>query len=184
MKVVMLPIVHKLFDDYNCRHICEIGTHKGKSAVQFVHYLGEKYKGQDKKFSYTGYDVFDEAVGNEEFNTHEVNGKDGAPYKLANRQLKFYAKRYPNLKYKLVKGLTSDTLVEGHEFDFVYIDGGHSYETVKHDYNCVKDSKVILFDDCQEPTVRKFTDELTNQGIDVKYIKTGTAHLWGLVVND
>jgi hypothetical protein len=52
----------------------------------------------------------------------------------------------------------------------VYIDGGHSYSTVKWDYEQVKDSKVIIFDDTYPvkfPGVAKFIEELKTTGIEV-----------------
>ena len=51
-----------------------------------------------------------------------------------------------NFDYLLYEGLTTNTLLN-HTYDFVYLDGGHSYDTVKHDYNKIKNSKVIVFDD-------------------------------------
>ena len=47
-------------------------------------------------------------------------------------------------------------------YDFVYIDGGHSYETVMHDYFMVKESNVIVFDDYQITGVKKAIDEITS----------------------
>jgi hypothetical protein len=68
-----------------------------------------------------------------------------------------------NFTFMLVPGLTKDTLVEPVKYDFVFIDGGHSYETVKHDYEMVKESKIILFDDYQLSGVRQFVDELPHE---------------------
>lgn len=181
MKRGLLDIASKILLEYNCKHIGEIGTHKGKTAVQFIELLCRTYPRE--KIIYEGYDVFDYAVNNPEFNAKEVNGKDGAIYRRVNHDLKFYSKKFKNLEYKLHRGFTTDTLSE-RIFDFVYIDGGHSYETVKHDYSKVKDSKVILFDDCQEPTVFKFTEELRSKGVKLSYIETGTLHKWGLIVNN
>jgi len=66
----------------------------------------------------------------------------------------------------------------------VYIDGGHSYETVKHDYEKVKDSKIIVFDDVKITGVNKFVKELSNQGINVEIVKTKTSkHVWAVVKN-
>jgi hypothetical protein len=52
----------------------------------------------------------------------------------------------------------------------VYIDGGHSYSTVKWDYEQVKNSKVIIFDDTYPvkfPGVAKFIDELRSLGTNI-----------------
>ena len=55
-------------------------------------------------------------------------------------------------------------------FDMVYIDGGHSYSTVKWDYEHVKDSKIIIFDDtypAKFPGVAKFIEELKLKNINI-----------------
>ncbi len=41
----------------------------------------------------------------------------------------------------------------------VFIDGGHKYETVLEDYERVKTSKVIFFDDYDIPDTKKACDE-------------------------
>jgi hypothetical protein len=55
----------------------------------------------------------------------------------------------------------------------VYIDGGHSYSTVKWDYEQVKDSKIIIFDDTYPekfPGVAKFIEELRLQNINIEEV--------------
>lgn len=49
--------------------------------------------------------------------------------------------------FDLVKGDTKKTLTEQKDFDIAYLDGGHSFETVKHDYNMCKQLPVVVFDD-------------------------------------
>jgi hypothetical protein len=68
-------------------------------------------------------------------------------------------------------------------FDFVYIDGGHSYETVKHDYEQVKDSKLIVFDDVKITGVNKFVKELIDDGIQIEIVTTDSKHIWGVIRN-
>jgi precorrin-6B methylase 2 len=62
----------------------------------------------------------------------------------------------------LIRGNTKQTLTEPKVFDFVYIDGGHSYDTVIHDYSMVKDSTVIVFDDYQIKEVSVAVEEIKN----------------------
>jgi hypothetical protein len=181
MKKGLLDIATRIILENKCTRLCEIGTHRGKTAVQLIDFCCKNFPG--KIISYEGFDVFDYAWNNEEFNRKEVNGKNGAKYGLVKRDIMHYEKKYRNLKVKLHRGFTHETL-KYKKYDFVYIDGGHSYDTVKHDYEKVKDSKVILFDDCQEPTVFKFTEELRQNGIDIQYIDTGTPHKWGLIINN
>ena len=44
-------------------------------------------------------------------------------------------------------------------YDFVYIAGGHSYDTVKFDHCMVKDSKIIVFDDVDLKSVKSYVFE-------------------------
>jgi hypothetical protein len=49
---------------------------------------------------------------------------------------------------KFFPGMTSETLWKNHNIaDFVFIDGDHRIEAIESDFNSVKNSKVIIFDD-------------------------------------
>ena len=164
-----------LFDDFklilekhNPKNIAEIGVHKGITAVQIIKCLHG-----DVKINYTGYDVFDYAVKNSQFNKKEFNGKGGISFHYVETKLANLKKILPNFDFTLHQGYTFDTL-EQQNFDFVYIDGGHSYETVKHDYEKVSGSKVIVFDDAfniNAPGVGKFIKDLENQNIKINFLK-------------
>ena len=164
MKSKMLPFFYEIFDHYRPSTICEIGTHDGKSAVQFVDYC-IKY---NPKLSYVGYDIFDDVKYDTLFHEKEINGKGAGRYKTAKSNLTHRQNKYKKFKFKLIKGFTNDTLKDS-TFDFVYIDGGHSYETVKHDYFKVSSSKVIVFDDYQTEGVKKFVDELITKEKLIEY---------------
>jgi hypothetical protein len=155
MKPGLLINFYKIFDVYKPANICEVGTHNAKTAVQMCEYL--LAKGLD--VHYTGYDMFDLAddVG---FHKAEHNGKGPGSLDRATRMLEHVKKRYPKFKYKLIKGNTNDTLITSEKYDFAFIDGGHSYETVKHDYEMLKETPIIIFDDYQIKGVRDFVDEL------------------------
>lgn len=155
MKSVMLPAFYQLFDYAKPKTICEIGTHDAKSAVQFVDYCIKL----NRNLKYFGYDIFDDVKYNDEFHTKEINGKGAGKISKAKANLNHRKHKYKFFKFQLFQGYTEDTL-KNNDYDFVYIDGGHSYETVKHDYNKVKNSKVIVFDDYQTQGVKKFVDEL------------------------
>jgi cephalosporin hydroxylase len=79
MKPTMLPPFHQIFDYYKPSIICEIGTHDGKSAIQFVDYCVKL----NPKLSYVGYDVFDAVKDNEQFHEKEINGKGAGKYRTA-----------------------------------------------------------------------------------------------------
>lgn len=155
MKPDLLIPFHQIFDKYQPKRICEIGTHSGKTANQFVRYICRTVP----NLHYKGYDAFDTVAGNTEFAKKERNGKKHGVKAQAIKYLEHQKAQFPNFTYNLIEGFTQNTLQE-EEFDFVYIDGGHSYETVKHDYNKVKGSTVIVFDDYNLPEVKIFLDEL------------------------
>jgi len=158
MKAILLNNFHKIFDIYLPQNICEIGTHNGQSAFQFVDYLWPKVK----RLHYTGYDLFDAA--DDQLAKDEHNGKGAGSYKLAfNGLMKRKEKYGKRFSFDLIQGNTKQTLTEPKVYDFVYIDGGHSYETVMHDYSMVKDSPVIVFDDYQIKEVAQAIEEIKNQ---------------------
>ena len=157
MKPALLQNFYKIFDIYLPQNICEIGTHNGSSAIQFIDYLFPKVN----KLHYTGYDLFD--LADNSTDTIEHNGKGPGNFKLADKALTKRKEKYgKNFSYELIKGYTKDTLTTPVVYDFVYIDGGHSYETVMHDYLMVKDSPVIIFDDYQIDGVKTAIDEITS----------------------
>lgn len=117
--------------------IVEIGTWSGTNAVRMIK-QAKKYR---KNVEYLGYDLFEEAT--ETTDVEELNLKKHFTVDAVNNYIK---NECPGVEVNLIKGNTRKTL-KNVVADFVYIDGGHSIETVDHDYNAVKDSKVIIFDD-------------------------------------
>jgi len=158
MKEILFNQFRQILDVYKPTNICEIGTHQGKSSAQFVQHLLQVV-GVDK-LHYTGYDAFE--LANSDTDVKEVNGKGPGVFSLANNRLKVYQIKYPTFTYELVKGWTQDTLKET-AFDFVYIDGGHSYESVKFDHSKLDKSRVVVFDDYQIDPVKKYFDEYTTE---------------------
>ena len=163
--------------EHKPKTIGEIGCHRGYTALQILEVMVEL----GQPFSYTGYDAF-ELGAPEEFQKKEKNGKGFARYKKLHDTLsKFYRKNGMNFTFMLIPGLTKDSLVQPVKYDFVFIDGGHSYETVKHDYEMVKESKIILFDDYQLEGVQRFVDELP---MEKKLISNDKCkHKFALIIN-
>jgi len=157
MKIELLDCFKPVLEKFKPLNICEIGTHHGNSAIQFIDIL-MPFVPAKHKLNYTGYDLFEDA--DEALTKYEINGKGPGSYKRAKGNLEHRVTKYKKkFSYNLIRGNTFDTLKDG-VYDFVYIDGGHSYNTVKHDYEKVKDSKIIVFDDCQLPEVRSAVDEI------------------------
>jgi len=144
---------------------CEIGCHTGRHSASIIM---ECLKYTDE-LKFIGYDLFDLATDT----THqtELNGKGSGNYKACVKRMERIRKtcspvpskykKYPNKKftYELHKGFTEKTLQEA-KYDLVFIDGGHSYETVKHDYEKLKNSKIIFFDDYDLSDVKKLCDKV------------------------
>lgn len=155
MKLWQLEPFHIIFDLYLPRNICEIGTHHGRTACQFVQYLAPRVK----NLQYTGYDLFEQADA--ETAKQEHNGKGPGLMMRADRALRKMQSVYPNFQFNLIKGNTRSTMTSTQIFDFVYIDGGHSYDTVMHDFAMIRGSQAVVFDDCQIPGVRRAVDEIS-----------------------
>jgi hypothetical protein len=118
--------------------IVEVGTNKGATAERMCR---EALKHRDK-VHYIGYDLFDDATADSD--RREGNGKShGTEADVAKR-----LSAIKGLTFELVKGNTRTTL-HGTDVvaDLAFIDGGHSVETILGDYEAVKGSNIIVFDD-------------------------------------
>ena len=167
----------QFLDEVEIKNLCEIGTHKGNTAVQMILHLLEK----NNDFVYHGYDVFDYARNNVEFNRAEYNGKGGASKEFVLKRLRKIHDDNNQFNYLLYEGLTKNTLHKL-KFDFVYLDGGHSLDTVKHDYEKIKESKMIVFDDAVNKNnandVAIFLKNLESKGENIQYYKR-----WAIIRN-
>jgi len=119
------------------KSIIEVGLARGIRAFQMIQ-LAKKYNPDVK---YTGYDVF--------------NTKDSEWHKLVGNGKKVEAKLVIEKKLRtltnnlnLIQGMTSDTLwPHSNKADYVWLDGDHRLISIKKDYESLKESKVIVFDD-------------------------------------
>jgi len=143
------PIL-KLIEEHRPKSICEIGCHEGMTARWLCHNVLEYFP----RLQYFGYDAFEEVP------KVEHNGKSIPKQQKIITRLNWLKRKYKHFQYNLIKGYTQDTLVSPVKVGLVYIDGGHSYETVKHDYSMVQDSKIIIFDDYNLPDVKRAIDEI------------------------
>lgn len=140
----------EILSEFRPETICEIGTHNAKTALQIIQHLVKL----QIKHKYTGYDAFE--LANNSSDQEEINGKGPGDYNLV---LSKFRRIQSNLfSFELHRGWTQDTLTEA-AYDFVFIDGGHSYETVKYDHSKVEKSKIVIFDDYEIPDVQKYFDE-------------------------
>lgn len=131
-----------LIQQHKPETIIEIGTHHGHRAWRMCVSALEHHE----KVHYIGYDLFDWA--NSDTDAREMNSKGAGSLRKAEEAMRLIKASHPGFTFTLYRGFTSHTL-HGKNIiaDFVFIDGGHSVETIRGDYEAVKGSKVIVFDD-------------------------------------
>jgi predicted O-methyltransferase YrrM len=149
----------ELVKELQPKHIVEVGTWNGKRATEMLA-VSNAY--------YTGFDLFEEATPDTD--EEEMNVKPHA-------EMVEIAKRIESCgfnKFKLIRGNTRETLPKWIEsddfqpFDFAFIDGGHSVETIKSDYEHIKKAispgGVIVLDDYYIPEFEGFGCNFIDDG--------------------
>lgn len=161
--------LYNLIHAFKPRTIVEIGTWNGGNAANMLHASGRK------DMLYVGYDLFEDATS--ESDSAELNVK---PHNDIDKVKSYIEASVPNASITLVKGNTRETVPKGTIADFVFIDGGHSVETIASDYDAVKHSKVIVFDDYYEPDAEGRCPDLSKYGCNqlvkgLKHVVFGSA---------
>jgi SAM-dependent methyltransferase len=131
----------QLVDLFKPQSIIETGTWSGKNAARMIKVASQYH---DRPY-YIGYDLFEKAT--DETDEEEFNVK---PHHNEKDVLALIEKNCPNAEVALVKGNTKETL-NYVVADLAFIDGGHSLETIEHDYEALKHCGVIIFDDHYGP---------------------------------
>ena len=152
----------------------EVGVFHGVTARNVCELL---YNIHGKEFKYIGLDLFDENDENKDEiipNTKFSNPLKTFFFKYIKRQNPYSLEAVKDLLNKftgnihLIKGNSNKILskIEMKKIDYVFLDGGHEYNTVKNDLECCKEvilnNGVILCDDYDlsyAPGVKKAIDE-------------------------
>ena len=172
------------------KYFLEIGVFHGVTARNVCELL---FKIHGNNFQYIGLDLFEE---NEE-NKNEVipntsftsNPLKQFYYKFIKRQNPYSLEAVKDLlnKFKdnihLIKGNSNKILneIDMKKIDYVFLDGGHEYNTVKNDLECCKEvilgDGVVLCDDYDlsyAPGVKKAIDEfIENNSFKCSIISNG-----------
>lgn len=130
-------------EDIKPATILEVGTWNGNQAVRMVNHA-RKYRSD---VTYYGFDLFE--LLTEDKYKYEVSKKPPSQLEVEQKL------KSANINFKLYKGDTAETLIQAAaeipKVDFVYIDGGHSVDTIRQDWNNVEklmhDNTVVIFDD-------------------------------------
>jgi hypothetical protein len=133
---------------YKPKTIVETGTWNGGRAIQMA---VAAFQSTDK-VHYLGFDLFEDATA--ESDDYEMNTKAHNSIEAVRQRLTDFAEKMKaegkSFTFKLHKGDTKKTLSSCKAIkkaDFAYIDGGHSYETVKSDFENLKHVPILVFDD-------------------------------------
>ena len=128
--------------------IIEVGTWNGFRAIATA-----TAALKHNTVHYIGFDLFED--GTLEDDARELNVKAHANCNDVHARLDDFSKSNPGFTFELHKGDTRQTLKTfkmcAPQETFVFLDGGHSIETIRSDYENLKDAKWIAFDDFYEP---------------------------------
>jgi hypothetical protein len=127
-----------------CRNLVEIGTWNGVHAEQMIRVAESRNSGP---VSYSGFDLFEDLT--DEQLRQEFSKRPPSFLEVLNRL------KQTGAAIRLHRGNTRDTLPKATEelrqADLVFIDGGHSIETISGDWEAVSRAMgphtLVLFDD-------------------------------------
>ena len=161
------------------KNFLEIGVFHGVTARNVCELL---FNLHGKNFNYIGLDLFeesnenkDEVIPNTNFSSNPIKQ---FYYKYIKRQNPYSLEAVEELldKFKnnihLIKGNSNMVLnkIDMSKIDYVFLDGGHEYNTVLNDLNCcsevIKNNGTVLCDDYdlqQAPGVKKAIDEFVKK---------------------
>ena len=174
----------KEIENHKPKNFLEVGVFQGVTSRNICEKLYELHKND---FRYYGVDIFEDT--DEETDLKESTSKHNKisnPFKhfLFNIILKQnlnsmesvnkLLKKFRNNVY-LIKGFSHDVLkkINISEIDFIFLDGGHAYETVREDLEIIlkdiKKNMVIICDDYDQEGygVKKAVDELKDRVTDI-----------------
>ena len=160
----------------NPKTFLEVGVFHGVTARNVCELLYEIHKDD---FRYIGLDLFEETDENKSEvipNTAFLNPFKKIYFRYIKKQNPYSQEAVEDLlkKFKsnisLIKGNSNIILkkIDMSKIDYVFLDGGHDYQTVKNDLNCCREVVVnggtVLCDDYDltyAPGVKKAIDEFT-----------------------
>jgi predicted O-methyltransferase YrrM len=177
------------------KSILEVGTWNGDRAIS----MAEAALGKSSKVSYVGFDLFESMTAGK--SKAEFNAKTPTPETMVKSKLEAFRAKHGGFTYRLYKGDTRQTLPTYLSqagpglVDFVWLDGGHSVETVASDWEhcrkAVRPGGIILLDDFYANMAPSFlkqfgcntlVDRLRKEGMNVKVLPIQDPVLGGGVV--
>ena len=170
----------------NPKKFLEIGIFQGVTARNVCELLHKIHK---DKFKYIGIDIFENDEKSKDEVIPNINFKNPLkhfyfryikrenPYSL--NSVKELLKKFEK-NIEIIKGDSKKILpkIDLSNVDYVFLDGGHSYETVKNDLNnckiVIENKGIVLCDDYNlsyAPGVKKAIDEFSsNEQYEIKIL--------------
>lgn len=138
--------IKRVIDMIKPKVIMEIGVLTGRNAEQMIRYA-QNYQ---SFVTYYGFDLFEDLNDIHRKAENIMKNKPRPTYTSISEKLN----NIENAKIILIKGDTKVTLPKFKPFtdiDFIFIDGGHSLETIENDWlfcsKLVNKKTIVLFDD-------------------------------------
>jgi len=177
-------ILLEQIDLYKPKNFLEVGVFQGVASRNICEKL---YLLHENDFKYYGVDIFEDTNKDIDIKENTVkHNKISNPFKhlwfnLILKEdlnsMKSVGKLLKKFEHnvELIKGFSHEVLkkIDLSKIEFIFLDGGHAYETVKDDLRIilkhVKKNIVIICDDYDQEGygVKKAVDELRNQVTDI-----------------
>jgi hypothetical protein len=100
-------------------------------------------------------------------------------------RLELFYKNYPEFQnqFTFINQKSQDIELNSHLYDFILIDGDHSYQAAKQDifkfFKCLKNTSVLAIDDFRMPEVARATEDLYNLNNNwVPFLQAEQTQFW------
>ena len=183
--ILSANILLQQIEIYKPRNFLEVGVFQGVTSRNVCEKLHEINR---ENFIFHGIDIFEDT--NDDIDNQEKtikHNKISNPFKhlifniilkkdlFSEESIYNFLKKFKN-NVRLYKGFSDTELpkIDMSKIDFIFLDGGHSYKTVKSDLSLIlkgmKKNKIIICDDYDQINygVKKAVDELVNQVFEIK----------------
>ena len=173
----------------NPKAILEIGVDEGENAIRLISAISKK--DNSSNIRYVGVDLFS-------LMTSDIAREEASQVPKSKRDVELLiTSNFPEINFELFEGNSNEMLKNIKEkFEIIFIDGGHSYETVKKDLelseSLLSDGGLIILDDYTNRNaevkagygIARLVSELDKNKWEIQISKLPDLflHDWGLLI--